>query len=180
MIDKVKSRVKDMIPEGATVVAAVSGGSDSMAMLSILNEIKDEFGFSLCAAHVNHCLRGEAADSDEKFVCDKCAEIGVKLYVKREDVAKLAAEQGIGLEECGRNVRYEFFNSLGDNIIIATAHNLSDRIETFFFNLAFALGLNKFNSCHVVNLKNFHHPNNRCYTNSIRMIQRLFLSLVLI
>ena len=136
MIDKVKSRVKDMIPEGATVVAAVSGGSDSMAMLSILNEIKDEFGFSLCAAHVNHCLRGEAADSDEKFVCDKCAEIGVKLYVKREDVAKLAAEQGIGLEECGRNVRYEFFNSLGDNIIIATAHNLSDRIETFFFNFA--------------------------------------------
>lgn len=136
MIDKVRSRVKDMIHEGATVVAAVSGGSDSMAMLSILNEIKDEIGFTLCAAHVNHCLRGEAADSDEKFVRDKCADMGIKLYVKRADIAKLAAEQGTGLEECGRNVRYEFFNSLGDDIIIATAHNLSDRVETFFFNFA--------------------------------------------
>ncbi len=136
MIDKVKARIKDMIPEGATVVAAVSGGSDSMAMLSILNEIRDEMGFSLCAAHINHCLRGEAADGDEKFVRDKCAEMGIELYVKRADVAKLASEQGIGLEECGRNVRYEFFNSLGDDIIIATAHNLSDRVETFFFNFA--------------------------------------------
>ena len=125
-----------MIPEGAAVVAAVSGGSDSMAMLCILNQIKDEFGFSLCAAHVNHGLRGEAADGDEKFVCEKCDAMGVKLYVKRADVAELAERQGIGLEECGRNVRYEFFNSLGENIIIATAHNLSDRVETFFFNFA--------------------------------------------
>ena len=136
MIDKVKSRVKAMVPQGSTVVAAVSGGSDSMAMLSILNEIKDEFRFSLCAAHVNHCLRGNAADGDENFVREKCAAMGIKLYVKRAEVAELAAEQGIGLEECGRNVRYEFFNSLGDNIIIATAHNLSDRVETFFFNFA--------------------------------------------
>ncbi len=125
-----------MIPEGATVVAAVSGGSDSMAMLSVLNKLKDELGFTLCAAHVNHCLRGESADADEKFVCEKCAETGVKLYVKRADVKALAAEQGIGLEECGRNVRYEFFNSIGNDIIIATAHNLSDRAETFLFNFA--------------------------------------------
>ena len=136
MINKVRARVRDMIPEGSTVVAAVSGGSDSMAMLCILNQIKAEFGFSLCAAHVNHGLRGEAADGDEKFVREKCAGMGIKLYVKRADVAALAEKQGIGLEECGRNVRYEFFNSLGEDIIIATAHNLSDRVETFFFNFA--------------------------------------------
>ena len=137
MIDKVKSTIKKygMIPEGATVVAAVSGGSDSMAMLSVLNALKDEMNFTLCAAHVNHCLRGESADADESFVCEKCAEIGVELYVKRADVAALAAEQGIGFEECGRNVRYEFFNSLGADVI-ATAHNLSDRAETFLFNFA--------------------------------------------
>ncbi len=138
MIDKVKSRIEkdNMIPEGSTVVAAVSGGSDSMAMLWALNELKAEYNFTLCAAHVNHCLRGESADADEKFVCEKCAGMGVKLYVKRADVAALAAEQGIGLEECGRNVRYEFFNSIGSNVIIATAHNLSDRAETFLFNFA--------------------------------------------
>lgn len=137
MIDKVKATIEKygMIPEGSTVVAAVSGGSDSMAMLSVLNVLKGEMNFNLCAAHVNHCLRGESADADEKFVCEKCREMGVKLYVKRADVAALAAEQGIGLEECGRNVRYEFLSSIGGDVI-ATAHNLSDRAETFLFNFA--------------------------------------------
>jgi len=138
MIDKVKSAIEKyaMLPEDATVVAAVSGGSDSMAMLSVLNAIKNEYKITLLAAHVNHCLRGEDADRDERFVREKCAELGVKLFVKKTDIAKMAAEQGIGLEECGRNVRYDFFNSLGENIIIATAHNLSDRAETFLFNFA--------------------------------------------
>lgn len=125
-----------MIPEGAAVVAAVSGGSDSMALLYALNSLKEEYKINLCAAHVNHGLRGEDADSDERFVCEKCEALGVKLYVKRANVAEMAAEQGIGLEECGRNVRYDFFNSLGENVIIATAHNLSDRAETFLFNFA--------------------------------------------
>lgn len=138
MIDKVKSAIKkyNMFSEGSTVVVAVSGGSDSMALLSVLNTIKDEYKINLCAAHVNHCLRGEAADSDERFVCEKCKALGVKLYVKKADIAKMASEQGMGLEECGRNVRYDFFNSICDNVIIATAHNLSDRAETFLFNFA--------------------------------------------
>lgn len=138
MIDKVKSTIEkySMLTEGTTVVAAVSGGSDSMAMLSVLNAIKDEYKINLCAAHVNHCLRGEDADGDERFVREKCGELGIELFVKRADIAKMAAEQGIGLEECGRNVRYDFFNSLGENVVIATAHNLSDRAETFIFNFA--------------------------------------------
>lgn len=138
MIDKVKASIRkyNMIPKGSTVVAAVSGGSDSMALLNILTSIKDEYGFELCSAHVNHCLRGESADRDEKFVRENCEKLGVQLYVKRANVAEIAAEQGMGLEECGRNVRYDFFNSLGENIIIATAHNLSDRAETFLFNFA--------------------------------------------
>ena len=125
-----------MFRPDARVVAAVSGGSDSMAMLTALNMLKAEYGFTLCAAHVNHCLRGNDADSDEAFVCEKCREMGVELYVKKADVRRLAAEKGIGLEECGRQVRYEFFESLGDDVIIATAHNLSDKTETFLFNFS--------------------------------------------
>ncbi len=138
MINKVKAAVEkyNMLPEGATVVAGVSGGSDSMAMLNILNSLKDEYGITLIAAHVNHGLRGETADRDERFVKEKCSVMGIECRVLRADVSGAAKEKGIGFEECGRQIRYEFFNSLGDNIVIATAHNLSDRTETFLFNFA--------------------------------------------
>lgn len=138
MINKVKAAVEkyNMLPEGATVVAGVSGGSDSMAMLFILNSLKDEYGIKLIAAHVNHGLRGETADRDERFVRQKCCEMGIECHVLRADIPSAAKEKGLGFEECGRQVRYEFFNSFGENVIIATAHNLSDRAETFLFNFA--------------------------------------------
>ncbi len=138
MIDKVKSVIDKygMLTEGSTVVVGVSGGSDSMALLSILHSLKDEFGITLIAAHVNHGLRGESADRDEKFVSDFCFLKGIEFHSLKVDVAAIAKESGTGLEECGRRVRYDFFNSFGDDIIIATAHNLSDRAETFLFNFA--------------------------------------------
>lgn len=136
MVDKVRAVIEkyEMFPRGVPVVAAVSGGSDSMAMLHILNLIREEYGFTLCAAHVNHGLRGESADRDQRFVEEKCREAGVEVRVLRADVASLARERGEGLEECGRKTRYEFFNSIEKNAIIATAHNLDDAIETFIFN----------------------------------------------
>ncbi len=138
MIDKVRAEIErnNMLPEGATVVAAVSGGSDSMVLLNILNSLKSEYKINLCAAHVNHCLRGDAADGDQRFVEEKCNELGVSVHVLKVDVAAKAKESGEGFEECARRIRYEFFNSLGDNVIIATAHNLSDKVETFLFNFS--------------------------------------------
>ncbi len=138
MIDKVKSVIDKygMLPKASTVVVGVSGGSDSMALLSILYSLKDEYGIKLIAAHVNHGLRGESAARDEKFVSDFCFAKGIEFHSLKADVAAKARESGIGFEECGRKIRYDFFNSFGDNIIIATAHNLSDRAETFLFNFA--------------------------------------------
>ena len=138
MINKVRASIEKyaMLPRGATVVAAVSGGSDSMVLLNILQSLKNEYDFSLCAAHVNHCLRGENADRDERFVAKKCDEMNVPLHILKADVAKIAKENGMGLEECGRQVRYDFFNSLGDDVVIATAHNLNDAEETFLFNFS--------------------------------------------
>lgn len=138
MNNKVRASIEryQMLPEGSTVVAAVSGGSDSMVLLNILYSIKDEFKINLCAAHVNHCLRGSDADRDEKFVEKKCNEMGLPVHILRVNVAEKAKESGEGFEECARRIRYEFFNSLGNDIIIATAHNLSDRVETFLFNFS--------------------------------------------
>lgn len=138
MTDKVIASIRkhNMLECGSVVVAAVSGGSDSMAMLHILNEIKDEFGFELIAAHVNHCLRGERADADEALTASECGKLGVELKTLRVDVAEKAKALGLGFEECGRKIRYEFFESLGENIVVATAHNLNDRAETFLFNFA--------------------------------------------
>lgn len=138
MINKVKTAVLNhgLISKGSTVVVALSGGSDSMALLNVLNMLKADFDICLRAAHVNHCLRGNDADSDEAFVRAKCREMNVALDVLRVDVAAEAKKSGEGLEECGRRIRYEFFDSLGEDVVIATAHNLSDRIETFIFNFA--------------------------------------------
>ena len=131
----------DMIPCGSRVVVALSGGSDSMSLLHILGELKDDLDISLEAAHVNHCLRGEDSDSDELFVRNYCSEHGIKLHVLKTDVAASAKETGESVEQAGRRIRYDFFSSVGDDVIIATAHNLSDRIETFFFNFARGSGL---------------------------------------
>ena len=90
-----------MIESGSSVVAAISGGSDSMAMLHILNLLKDEIGFSLEAIHVNHGIRGEEADSDERFVENYCTANGIPLRICRADVVSYAENNGIGLEEAG-------------------------------------------------------------------------------
>ncbi len=138
MIDKVISTIRkyDMVKSGNIVYAAVSGGSDSMAMLHILNRIRKDFGFELRAVHVNHGIRGDEADSDERFVEEYCKSIDVPLSVRRADVVGEAERLGLGLEETGRKIRYEYFSSLESGSLIATAHNLTDRAETFLFNFA--------------------------------------------
>ncbi len=135
MICKVKSAVEkySMHPEGKRVVVALSGGADSMALLTVLYRLRNEYSLILEACHVNHGIRGDAAKSDEDFVKAYCEKLGIKLHLFSCDVPAVARKLGIGLEECGRRLRYEFFASLGD-CLIATAHTLSDRCETLILN----------------------------------------------
>ena len=130
----------DMLSHGDRVIAAVSGGADSMALLCFLLEIRKEFDLSISVCHVNHLLRGEDAEADEQFVRSFCENHSLPFYLKRCDVAALAKENGLGFEECGRLVRYDFFSetakAIGENTKIATAHNLGDCAETLIFNIA--------------------------------------------
>lgn len=141
MICKVRETILkyNMLSRGDRVTVGLSGGADSSALLLCLLELKDEFGIEVSAAHVNHCLRGEESDSDERFVRDLCENLGVPLEVLRADVSTKAAQSGEGLEECGRRIRYDFFKSLGTTV--ATAHNLNDVCETFLFNFSRGAGL---------------------------------------
>lgn len=127
----------------ASVVVGVSGGADSMALLHFLWEQKERWpGLRLTAAHVNHGLRGEEADRDERWVRDFCRHRGIPLEVLRIELREEAEKRKLGLEECGREVRYGFFQRLaGETGRIATAHTLSDSVETVLFNLARGTGL---------------------------------------
>lgn len=135
MICKVRHAISEykMPVQSRRVIVALSGGADSMALLRALLSLRDELDITLEACHVNHGIRGQSADCDEAFVKAECDKLGIKLHLLYADVPSLARERGLGLEECGRQVRYSFFESLGD-CIIATAHTLSDRCETLLLN----------------------------------------------
>lgn len=135
MICKVTNAIRNysMPLKSRRVVVALSGGADSMALLNVLYALRDDYGITLEACHVNHGIRGETADRDEAFVRSECEKLGIKLHLLNTDIPSIAKEKGIGLEECGRQVRYEFFASLGD-CLVATAHTLSDRCETLLLN----------------------------------------------
>ena len=125
-----------MLSPGDTILVALSGGADSMALLNVLYELKNEYDLTLKAAHFNHGIRGDEALRDENFCVEVCRELGVELFVGRADIPALARQLGIGLEECGRQERYAFFEKVAPGAKVATAHTLSDCEETFLFNLA--------------------------------------------
>lgn len=129
------------IPETGRVIVALSGGADSMALTHVLMQ---RFAQErLLCAHVNHMLRGEEAEADARFVEDFCRRQGLGFRLLREDVAALALKEKIGTEECGRLVRYRFFDSLltGPDDVIVTAHNADDNAETVLLNLTMGTGI---------------------------------------
>ena len=122
--------------------AAVSGGADSMALLRVLLELRETFGYPLTACHVNHGLRGETADRDEAFVRAECARLGVPLTVFRPADVGMAVPPHAG-EDWARRLRYACFAQLlaGGIDCIATAHTATDQAETLLFRLARGTGL---------------------------------------
>ncbi len=130
-----------MFSDGDRVVVGLSGGADSMCLVSLLDEFKAELAITLCAVHVNHCIRGEEADRDEQFVRKFCEEKNIPLTVFRKDIPRISRETGESTELAARRVRYECFNKCAAEKI-ATAHSASDRIETLLFNLSRGASLN--------------------------------------
>lgn len=143
MEEKVLKTIKkfNLIENGDKIILGVSGGPDSISMLNILNNIRNDkklqLKFDIIVAHVNHNIRKEAID-DQKFVENFCKKINIPFYVKSIDIPQISKNQKIGEEEAGRNARYQFFDEILEKEHankIAIAHNKNDKIETIIMNI---------------------------------------------
>lgn len=126
------------------IVAAVSGGVDSVVMLDVLMSLREQWNLSLVVAHVNHQLRGEEADCDEEFVKQLAKHYGVSCYAVRVGTAKEAERKKISIQETARNLRYDFFSKLRNELgfhKVTTAHNANDNAETVLLNLSRGAGV---------------------------------------
>ena len=124
-------------PQGGTILCAVSGGRDSVCLLHYLHSLGENEGFTVAAGHYNHHMR-PTAQRDEDFVRKLAADLGVAFYTDGLPVVETAREQGLGVEEMGRNLRYEFLERTARKIgaeRIATAHHQGDQAETVLLNL---------------------------------------------
>ena len=140
MVDAVLRAVERhrMLDDGDSVIVALSGGADSVALLHVLISIKEKYHLTVAAAHLNHLLRGEEAERDERFCKILCENNNIPFYVRRADIGAMSKRLKISEELCGRQERYAFFGELSErhSAKIATAHTASDNAETMLFNLA--------------------------------------------
>ena len=123
---------------GRRLLAALSGGADSVALLTLLCARREADGFTLAAAHFHHGIRGAEADGDAEFCRELCARLGVQLIEGRGDVPGLARERGIGLEAAAREARYAFLRDAQARCgadWITLAHHRDDQAETVLMHL---------------------------------------------
>ncbi len=137
MLNKLRAFLKEqaLLSPGDRVIAAVSGGADSVAMLFALYLLRDELGISLEAAHFNHHLRGAESDRDEAFVTDFCGRYDIPLHLGSGRIVPGKK----GLEAAARDARYAFLRRLPGKV--ATAHTADDNAETVLMRLIRGTGL---------------------------------------
>ena len=156
-MNKLEEQVKkviiehEMLGEGDRVVAALSGGADSVCLLYLLAGLRDSLGIRVRAVHVHHGLRGLEADRDAEFALRLCDTLGIPGHVIKKNVKGYGAREGLSDEEAGRILRYEALEAEaegweaeepdGNRVKIAVAHHRSDQAETIFHHLFRGSGL---------------------------------------
>ena len=128
-----------MLPRGGRVAVALSGGADSVALLLLLLELQQRGELVVAGvAHLNHQLRGEAADEDERFCVELARSTNVPIECGRADVRAKARDERRSIEDAARAARYAFLTEAArrlDAVAVAVAHSLDDQAETFLLRL---------------------------------------------
>lgn len=161
-VRKIRNYIQEnrLICRGDRIMAAVSGGADSVCLFLVLLELADSMDFSLEVVHVEHGIRGEESLRDAEFVRNLCRQKGIRCRICAADVPKTAREEHMGLEEAARKLRYQAFervvsetdseNPSGNSdsgkphvrrAKIALAHHMEDNAETVLFRLARGTGI---------------------------------------
>lgn len=169
--NKVKSTIKkyDLIKNGDNIVVGVSGGPDSMTLLNVLINLKENLNLKITVAHINHMIRQEA-EEETKYVQNFCKQRDIECFVKREKVEELAKNNKIGTEEAGRKLRYSFFEEVLEKVNankIATAHTANDNSETVLMNIIRGSGTSGLKGIEPIRENKFIRPLIECTREEI-------------
>ena len=167
MKQKVKETIKkyNLINSGDRIVLGVSGGPDSIAMLDILRQLRDEIKFEIYVVHINHNIRGKDADEDEEYVKKYCENYNIKCFSKKIDVPTIAQNEKIGTEEAVKKVRYEYFEEIlqkTNSNKIGIAHNKNDKVETIIMHLLRGSGVSGLRGIEPIRENKFIKPLIEC------------------
>ncbi len=139
------------------IVAGISGGADSMVLLTLLLQAKQETNFDLLVLHIEHGIRGDESKRDATFVSDYCKKHNIQYQVINTKILKLAKEQKLTVEQCARDFRYEQFEKYIQNgYKCFLAHNKTDHVETVLMHIFRGSGLDGARG--IVERENYYRP----------------------
>ncbi|MGB6200011.1 MAG: tRNA lysidine(34) synthetase TilS [Candidatus Acidiferrales bacterium] len=144
---------KRMLRAGETLGVGVSGGADSVALLRLLLELRDQMGIRLVVLHFNHQLRGAEAAADQRFVEELATTHKLECEVSAQDVREVARREKRNLEDAARRLRYQFFEhavAQGWVTRVAVAHTSDDQAETVLAHLLRGTGITGLAGIHPV------------------------------
>ena len=107
-----KNRKDNLIEKNDKVVVGFSGGPDSVFLVEMLLKLKESINFDIVLVHINHLLRGENSDGDEKFSIEYGKKKGLQVFSRKINITVLGKELGLTLEEAGRKARYDLFKEV--------------------------------------------------------------------
>lgn len=127
-----------MVSDGDTILVALSGGADSVALLLLFLDLQSKIDFDICAAHLNHGLRGKESQEDEKFVKELCQKFDIRCITSKEDINKRAKQSRTSVEVAGREARLTFLKKVSQKLKaskIAFGHTMNDQAENVLLRL---------------------------------------------